>query len=604
MANGDENNKEFLQNKAQEAQFAKEALDFAKAILKAESDRREQLGGSLSLQRSLIKALNEQQDIEEKILDGTFRAEDVAQKQVKTQDLIKKLEFERQQLVEDSLEDNLEMVGAIEDQIDRAKRLAAAQGEGVKKINDSSNAATKSFNFLESASGVLQKNLKLPAGFTSGISKMAKGARGAAIAGKGLGGSLMGAFKALRLNPFGLILTAVVALVKALINANNKITALAKGLGVSKNEARAINRRINETAMSSDNLLNTSKEIGKAFSDINSFLGTSSTVISGELLDGVATLQNRLGLTKESAMGFAQASLLSGESVNQIKLNAIGAAKATEEEFGTRVDIRGVLEEAGKTTGLIRANLGANPAAIAKAAASAKLLGTNLKDVAAAGKQLLNFEESINNELSAELLTGKQINLERARLAALTGDQETLGKELLAQVGDFNDFSKMNVIQQEALAKSIGMQGDQLADILLKQGNIAELKEKARREGDKETEAQLEQLSTQQKFNAAIEKLKDFVVILVDRLESGTSIFGALFKGFDTTDDTVKTSSRENERSRTELATLEAIERQNRLLERGMNVTTVTQFDGFASRDGSAVDGVAQNSIKLSTGMS
>ena len=418
---------------------------------------------------------------------------------------------------------------------------------------------------------------------------MAKGARAAAVAGKGLGGSLMGAFKALRLNPFGLILTAVIGLVKALISANNKITALAKGLGVSKNEARGINRRINETAMSSDNLLNTSKEIGKAFADINSFLGTSSTVIKGDLLDGVATLQNRLGLTKESAMGFAQASLLSGESVNQIKL---------------RVDIKGVLEEAGKTTGLIRANLGANPAAIAKAAASAKLLGTNLKDVAAAGKQLLNFEESINNELSAELLTGKQINLERARLAALTGDQETLGKELLAQVGDFNDFSKMNVIQQEALAKSIGMQGDQLADILLKQGNIAELKEKARREGDKETEAQLEQLSTQQKFNAAIEKLKDFVVILVDRLESGTSIFGALFKGFDTTDDTVKTSSRENERSRTELATLEAIERQNRLLERGMNVTTVTQFDGFASRDGSAVDGVAQNSIKLSTGMS
>ena len=41
--------KEFLQNKAQEAQFAKEALDFTKAILKAESDRKEQLGGSLSL---------------------------------------------------------------------------------------------------------------------------------------------------------------------------------------------------------------------------------------------------------------------------------------------------------------------------------------------------------------------------------------------------------------------------------------------------------------------------------------------------------------------------------------------------------------------------
>ena len=600
MANGDENKRDFTA----EIAGAREVIDLTKFYIKLEKDRSESLSANLKIQRSLVKALEEQADESEKIFDGTSRIEDAKKKQIESETLLKKLIQEKKVLALQGFKADSGIQQELQKQVNNAFKLNKARQAGVKTIQDSSNVATKSLNFIESSAGVLQKNLRLPAGFTKGIGGMAKGARAAAVAGKGLGGSLMGAFKALRLNPFGLILTAVIGLVKALISANNKITALAKGLGVSKNEARAINRRINETAMSSDNLLNTSKEIGKAFSDINSFLGTSSTVISGELLDGVATLQNRLGLTKESAMGFAQASLLSGESVNQIKLNAIGAAKATEEEFGTRVDIRGVLEEAGKTTGLIRANLGANPAAIAKAAASAKLLGTNLKDVAAAGKQLLNFEESINNELSAELLTGKQINLERARLAALTGDQETLGKELLAQVGDFNDFSKLNVIQQEALAKSIGMQGDQLADILLKQGNIAELKEKARREGDKETEAQLEQLSTQQKFNAAIEKLKDFVVILVDRLESGTSIFGALFKGFDTTDDTVKTSSRENERSRTELATLEAIERQNRLLERGMNVTTVTQFDGFASRDGSAVDGVAQNSIKLSTGMS
>ena len=600
MANGDENKRDFTA----EIAGAREVIDLTKFYIKLEKDRSESLSANLKIQRSLVKALEEQADESEKIFDGTSRIEDAKKKQIESETLLKKLIQEKKVLALQGFKADSGIQQELQKQVNNAFKLNKARQAGVKTIQDSSNVATKSLNFIESSAGVLQKNLRLPAGFTKGIGGMAKGARAAAVAGKGLGGSLMGAFKALRLNPFGLILTAVIGLVKALISANNKITALAKGLGVSKNEARAINRRINETAMSSDNLLNTSKEIGKAFSDINSFLGTSSTVISGELLDGVATLQNRLGLTKESAMGFAQASLLSGESVNQIKLNAIGAAKATEEEFGTRVDIRGVLEEAGKTTGLIRANLGANPAAIAKAAASAKLLGTNLKDVAAAGKQLLNFEESINNELSAELLTGKQINLERARLAALTGDQETLGKELLAQVGDFNDFCKMNVIQQEALAKSIGMQGDQLADILLKQGNIAELKEKARREGDKETEAQLEQLSTQQKFNAAIEKLKDFVVILVDRLESGTSIFGALFKGFDTTDDTVKTSSRENERSRTELATLEAIERQNRLLERGMNVTTVTQFDGFASRDGSAVDGVAQNSIKLSTGMS
>ena len=77
------------------------------------------------------------------------------------------------------------------------------------------------------------------------------------------------AFKGLAKNPMMLLVTGVIALVKAVIQANNKITALAKGLGVSKNEARAINRNINQVAKSSDNMLNTTKEIGKAFADIN-----------------------------------------------------------------------------------------------------------------------------------------------------------------------------------------------------------------------------------------------------------------------------------------------------------------------------------------------
>ena len=67
------------------------------------------------------------------------------------------------------------------------------------------------------------------------------------------------------------------------------------------------------------------------------------------------------------------------------------------------------------------------------------------------------------------MLLGRDINLEKARLAALNGDQATLAKELRKEAGTFSDFTKMNVIQQEALAKAVGMQSDDLADILFKQ---------------------------------------------------------------------------------------------------------------------------------------
>jgi len=193
-------------------------------------------------------------------------------------------------------------------------------------------------------------------------------------------------------------------------------------------------------------------------------------------------------------------------------------------------DLKGVLEEAGKTTGVIRAQLGGSIEAISEAVTKAKQFGMTLKEVATAGRQLLNFEQSISAELEAELLTGKQLNLEQARLAALTGDYKTLTSEIMKNVGGIHEFNKLNVLQQESLAKSVGMEANQLADILMKKQNLAELAEEARARGEEDLARQYEQLSTQQKFNAAIAKLKDFLILIVEQLESGKGLFGA-FRG-------------------------------------------------------------------------
>jgi hypothetical protein len=83
-------------------------------------------------------------------------------------------------------------------------------------------------------------------------------------------------------------------------------------------------------------------------------------------------------------------------------------------------------------------------------------------------QSLLNFESSIEDELSAELLTGQSLNLERARSLALQGKSAESAAELLKQTGGLSKFQGMNVIQQEALAKSMGMTTDELANQLVK----------------------------------------------------------------------------------------------------------------------------------------
>ena len=54
--------------------------------------------------------------------------------------------------------------------------------------------------------------------------------------------------------------------------------------------------------------------------------------------------------------------------------------------------------------------------------------------------------------MEAELLLGRSLNLDRARAAALMGDQATLAEEIAGQVGTAEEFSNLNVIQQKALA--------------------------------------------------------------------------------------------------------------------------------------------------------
>ena len=109
------------------------------------------------------------------------------------------------------------------------------------------------------------------------------------------------------------------------------------------------------------------------------------------------------------------------------------------------------------------------PGGLAKAAYEARKLGLNFSMLEKSAGSLLNFESSIEAELEAELLTGKELNLERARMAALTGDNATLAAELAKNFGTAQEFSKQNVLAQEAQAKAMGMTRQELAETLVNQ---------------------------------------------------------------------------------------------------------------------------------------
>ena len=75
-----------------------------------------------------------------------------------------------------------------------------------------------------------------------------------------------------------------------------------------------------------------------------------------------------------------------------------------------------------------------------------------------------------NNLYNDALKSSKEkLNLERARAAALAGDQVTLAKELSNQGMTLSKFQNMNVVAQESYAKALGLSADELSDQLRKQ---------------------------------------------------------------------------------------------------------------------------------------
>jgi hypothetical protein len=169
------------------------------------------------------------------------------------------------------------------------------------------------------------------------------------------------------------------------------------------------------------------------------------------------------------------------------------------------------MAEAAKVSGQLAANLKNNPEYIVNAVSQAKALGTTLEQTKRQGESLLDFESSIENELKAELLTGQALNLERARAAALMGDQVTVMQELNNQGMTLEKFQNMNVLAQKSFAAAIGLSSDELAN-QLRQQKLAEESGKSLAQITEEEamEAQKRQ-DTQDKFNVAMDKLKDII---------------------------------------------------------------------------------------------
>ena len=170
----------------------------------------------------------------------------------------------------------------------------------------------------------------------------------------------------------------------------------------------------------------------------------------GIAVEDAAKLNKSMGLISENGQAGADAML------NQVK----NLAKAQKVAPGPVM--KDIAENADDF-----ARFGKDGASgLVNAAVNAAKLGLNLAKVAAAGDSLLDVQGSIKKEMKAEMLIGRQLNLDAARAAALAGDKDTLVKEIANNAGTMAEFEQMSVVQQRALADALGVQVGDVTKVL------------------------------------------------------------------------------------------------------------------------------------------
>ena len=327
----------------------------------------------------------------------------------------------------------------------------------------------------------------------------------------------------------GLMNRALDEMIVQFSKAEKEVVGMAKGLNLSKDEAMDVRASFAQIALDSGDIRVNTSRLVKANADLNAQLGTA-TVFSGELLTTTSKLTEVVGLSAEAAGSLAFQAQRSGTSLREVEENVLAVSYGLQQSAGTSLNMKDVLEATGKVSGQLRAQLGANPEAIAEAVTKAKLLGAELEDLAKAGEQLLDFESSIEKELEAELLTGKQLNLEKARAAALAGDQATLADELAKNMGSFSDFTNMNTLQQQKLAEAMGMSADQVSDMLFKQETMGMNAEQLRAVGKGELADRMEMLDLEERRNLAQEKLAGAMGDVAMAVLPVVEFFGSIFE--------------------------------------------------------------------------
>lgn len=259
-------------------------------------------------------------------------------------------------------------------------------------------------------------------------------------------------------NPYLLAAAAAAALIGVGIIAFKKMADATKAFreetGLLRSQTDGLDTTILKSYKSTVALGASMGEVAKVAAEFtNQFEGLVQP--SKEVLTSVVALNKNMGIATQASIG-----------ANEVFQNMAGLSAEQAQYQVQQVALASQL--AGVAPGKVMADI-ANSAEVAatyfqgsvgnltKAAIQAAKMGTSLKQAAEVSDNLLDFESSITNELTASAMLGKSINFNKARELAAQGNIVGAQQSVLDTLEKTVDLNNVNKFQLDAIAKASGM---------------------------------------------------------------------------------------------------------------------------------------------------
>mgnify|MGYP000397725165 CR=1 FL=1 len=348
---------------------------------------------------------------------------------------------------------------------DEASRLASSfqeVAEAADEINSKTNFFDKMANFVEDIPGMSKVFGEFKNAAEAARAAAAEGGNAMKAGAKELGGVVVKMAATF----------AIGKIAKGFRRTNEVLVDLERNMNLSREQAIALDKRF--VALGSSTLSLTGKDMLKAQKALSDQFGIQAD-LSDDTLVTMGALTKKMGLSAEEAGTLAQFAAGTGKDLKEVTENMIGQVTIQNLNNKSAIRYQDIMKDVSESSAATQLSNSKFPGGIAKAAFQARKLGMSFDQLNSAASALLDFESSIGAEMEAELLLGRDLNLDAARQAALRGDDAALAAELAKNIGTAADFTNMNRIEQEALAKAMGMSREEVAETLMKQEAIKNL---------------------------------------------------------------------------------------------------------------------------------